>query len=102
VAQRSDSEREEAQNIKHFTPDYWPGQQRICRVPDGDMFKAIRDGKVKMVTDHMERFVGGEDRLYERSPHRPPHRRFKSPNCQTHNVCQSRKYPLCFNALFGC
>ena len=28
---------------KHFTPDYWPGQQRICRVPDGDMFKSIRE-----------------------------------------------------------
>jgi len=43
-------------DIKHFTPDYWPGQQRICRVPDGDMFKAIRDCKVKIVTDHIERF----------------------------------------------
>ena len=43
-------------DIKHFTPDYWPGQQRICRVPDGDMFKAIKAGKVKMVTDHIERF----------------------------------------------
>ncbi|MGH6717373.1 MAG: flavin-containing monooxygenase, partial [Bradyrhizobium sp.] len=31
-------------DIRHFTPDYWPGQQRICRVPDGDMFKAIRAG----------------------------------------------------------
>lgn len=41
---------------KHFTPDYWPGQQRICRVPDGDMFKAIREGKVTMVTDEIERF----------------------------------------------
>ena len=43
-------------HIKHFTPDYWPGQQRICRVPDGDMFKAIRDGKVRVVTDHIKRF----------------------------------------------
>jgi monooxygenase len=43
-------------DIRHFTPDYWPGQQRICRVPDGDMFKAIKSGKVKMVTDHIERF----------------------------------------------
>lgn len=41
---------------KHFTPDYWPGQQRICRVPDGDMFKAIRAKKVTMVTDHIDRF----------------------------------------------
>jgi monooxygenase len=43
-------------DIKHFTPDYWPGQQRICRVPDGDMFNAIRAGRVKMVTDQIERF----------------------------------------------
>jgi cation diffusion facilitator CzcD-associated flavoprotein CzcO len=43
-------------DIRHFTPDYWPGQQRICRVPDGDMFKVIKAGKVKMVTDHIERF----------------------------------------------
>jgi cation diffusion facilitator CzcD-associated flavoprotein CzcO len=41
---------------RHFTPDYWPGQQRICRVPDGDMFKAIREKKVTIVTDHIERF----------------------------------------------
>jgi cation diffusion facilitator CzcD-associated flavoprotein CzcO len=41
---------------KHFTPDYWPGQQRICRVPDGDMFRAIREKKVTVVTDEIERF----------------------------------------------
>jgi cation diffusion facilitator CzcD-associated flavoprotein CzcO len=41
---------------RHFTPDYWPGQQRICRVPDGDMFKAIRERKIEMVTDEIERF----------------------------------------------
>ena len=43
-------------DISHFTPAYWPGQQRICRVPDGDMFKAIRDGKVRMVTDQIDHF----------------------------------------------
>ena len=41
---------------KHFTPDYFPGQQRICRVPDGDMFKAIREGPLSIVTDEIERF----------------------------------------------
>ncbi|RYE51747.1 MAG: NAD(P)/FAD-dependent oxidoreductase [Hyphomicrobiales bacterium] len=41
---------------RHFTPDYWPGQQRICRVPDGDMFKSIRDKKVSIVTDQIDRF----------------------------------------------
>jgi monooxygenase len=43
-------------DVKHFTPDYWPGQQRICRVPDGDMFKAIRESKLKIVTDTITRF----------------------------------------------
>jgi monooxygenase len=42
---------------KHFKPDYWPGQQRICMVPDGDMFRAIRKGQVTMVTDEIERFT---------------------------------------------
>lgn len=41
----------------HFKPDYLPGQQRICMVPDGDMFRAIRKGKVTMVTDEIERFT---------------------------------------------
>jgi monooxygenase len=41
---------------EHFTPDYWPGQQRICRVPDGDMFKAIREKRLIMITDEIDRF----------------------------------------------
>ncbi len=42
---------------KHFEPPYLPGQQRICMVTDGDMFKAIRDGKAEMVTDDIECFT---------------------------------------------
>ena len=42
---------------KHFKPDYAPWDQRICAVPDGDLFKAISSGKVDIVTDHLERFV---------------------------------------------
>jgi monooxygenase len=41
---------------KDYTPSYFPGQQRICRVPDGDMFASIRQGKLEIVTDHIERF----------------------------------------------
>ncbi|MFC5546972.1 flavin-containing monooxygenase [Massilia aerilata] len=41
----------------HFTPDYKPWDQRICVVPDGDMFKAIRKGWASVVTDHIERFT---------------------------------------------
>jgi monooxygenase len=38
----------------HFTPSYKPWDQRVCFVPDGDLFKAIRDGRASVVTDHIE------------------------------------------------
>ncbi len=41
---------------KHFTPAYRPWQQRIAFIPDGDLFQAVSDGKVEVVTDHIERF----------------------------------------------
>ncbi|MCP5131320.1 MAG: NAD(P)/FAD-dependent oxidoreductase [Pseudomonadales bacterium] len=42
---------------KHFTPSYNPWDQRVCLVPDGDLFKAIKRGAVTMVTDHIDRFT---------------------------------------------
>ena len=42
---------------KHFTPTYRPWRQRIAILPDGDMLEAIKAGKVKMVTDHIDRFT---------------------------------------------
>lgn len=39
-----------------FTPPYDPWDQRLCLVPDGDMFKAIRAGKAEIVTGHIDRF----------------------------------------------
>ncbi|MGB1883854.1 MAG: flavin-containing monooxygenase [Gammaproteobacteria bacterium] len=39
---------------KHFTPDYKPWDQRMCLVPDGDLFRAIRSGKADVVTDTIE------------------------------------------------
>ncbi len=41
----------------HFKPTYNPWDQRVCLVPDGDLFKSIRSGKVDVVTDHIERFT---------------------------------------------
>jgi len=41
---------------KHFTPRYLPFRQRIAQVPDGDLFKAIRDRRVTMVTDEILQF----------------------------------------------
>ncbi len=40
----------------HFTPSYNPWDQRLCLVPDGDLFKAIRNGSASVVTDHIETF----------------------------------------------
>ena len=42
---------------KHFTPSYNPWEQRMCLVPNSDLFEAIRQNDVSIVTDHM-RFVG--------------------------------------------
>jgi monooxygenase len=41
----------------HFTPRYKPWDQRLCLVPDADFFRAIRAGKVSIVTDHIETFT---------------------------------------------
>jgi cyclohexanone monooxygenase len=40
----------------HFTPRYWPWDQRVCAVPDGDLFKQIRQGKVGVETGQIARF----------------------------------------------
>ena len=41
----------------HFTPRYKPWDQRLCLVPDGDLFAAIRAGRASVVTDTIDRFV---------------------------------------------
>ncbi len=41
----------------HFTPKYNPWDQRLCLVPDADMFNAISEGKASVVTDHIESFT---------------------------------------------
>ena len=40
----------------HFTPDYNPWDQRLCGVPDGDLFAAIREKRAEVVTDHIDQF----------------------------------------------
>ena len=42
---------------KHFTPRYNPWDQRLCLVPDADLFRAIRGGRVSVVTDEIETFT---------------------------------------------
>lgn len=41
----------------HFTPRYNPWDQRVCVVPDGDLFTAIKAGRATVVTDEIERFT---------------------------------------------
>ena len=38
----------------HFNPRYDPWDQRMCLIPDGDLFEAIGGGRVSVVTDHIE------------------------------------------------
>ena len=47
----------------HFTPRYNPWEQRLCLVPDGDMFHAIRSGRAGIVTGEIEKFTGTGIRL---------------------------------------
>lgn len=42
---------------QHFNPRYRPWQQRIAFVPDGDLFKAVREGQASVVTDEIETFT---------------------------------------------
>ena len=41
---------------EHFKPPYGPWQQRLCLVPDSDLFTAVKDGQASIVTGHIERF----------------------------------------------
>jgi cation diffusion facilitator CzcD-associated flavoprotein CzcO len=47
----------------HFSPSYDPWDQRLCVVPDGDLFKALRDGSAEIATDHVDRFTAGGIKL---------------------------------------
>jgi cation diffusion facilitator CzcD-associated flavoprotein CzcO len=41
----------------HFKPRYNPWDQRMCLVPDGDLFEAICEGRASVVTDHIDTFT---------------------------------------------
>ncbi len=42
---------------EHFNPPYGPWDQRLCAVPDGDLFRAIRKGTASVVTDRIATFT---------------------------------------------
>jgi monooxygenase len=48
---------------EHFTPTYQPWDQRLCVIPQGDLFQAIRSGSASMATGHIDRFVPSGVRL---------------------------------------
>jgi cation diffusion facilitator CzcD-associated flavoprotein CzcO len=47
----------------HFKPRYGPWDQRLCLVPDGDLFEAISEGRASIVTDRIETFTESGVRL---------------------------------------
>ena len=44
-------------DMAHFRPHYNPWDERLCAVPNGDLFKTVRNGDAEIVTDHIERFT---------------------------------------------
>jgi cation diffusion facilitator CzcD-associated flavoprotein CzcO len=42
---------------KHFTPRYDPWDQRLCLIPNADLFEAIKAGRASVVTDHIDRIT---------------------------------------------
>ncbi len=44
-------------DLKHFSPNYNPWDQRLCVVPDNDLFEAIKAGKAEVVTDAIAHFT---------------------------------------------
>jgi cyclohexanone monooxygenase len=50
-------------DMRHFTPTYKPWDQRVCAVPDGDLFRDLRAGRASVVTDTIEHFTAAGIRL---------------------------------------
>lgn len=44
-------------DISHFEPHYNPWDERMCAVPRGDLFQALREEKASIVTDHIDSFT---------------------------------------------
>ena len=44
-------------DMRHFTPKYMPWDERLCAVPNADLFHALRDGKASIETDEIDTFT---------------------------------------------
>ena len=64
----------------HFKPVYNPWDQRLCLVPDGDLFEAIAEGRASIVTDQIENFTESGIRLASGA------RSVTSPGCRRRNI----------------
>ncbi|WP_068829286.1 flavin-containing monooxygenase [Pseudomonas sp. BMS12] len=53
----------EDHDLSHFTPRYQPWDERLCAVPDGDLFKALKAGKAQVVTGAIETLTAAGVRL---------------------------------------
>ena len=59
--------KERVSDVAHFTPTYNPWDQRVCMVPDSDLFASLRSGKASVVTGHIETFTETGIRLKDGS-----------------------------------
>ncbi|WAC46414.1 NAD(P)/FAD-dependent oxidoreductase [Pseudomonas sp. SL4(2022)] len=50
-------------DMRHFSPRYKPWDERVCAVPNGDLFKVLRQGKASVVTEHIDGFTAKGIRL---------------------------------------
>lgn len=50
-------------DMRHFSPSYNPWDERLCAVPDGDLFHMLRTGRIEIVTDTIDGFTGNGIRL---------------------------------------
>ena len=57
IAKGVRKELKEKYDSRHFTPRYNPWDQRLCFVPDADLFEAMRKGRVSVVTGEIETFT---------------------------------------------
>lgn len=44
-------------DMRHFSPRYKPWDERVCAVPDGDLFRVLRQGQASVVTEQIDRFT---------------------------------------------
>ena len=78
----------------HFTPRYNPWDQRLCLVPDGDLFNAIRQKRASVVTHEIDTFTKNGIRLKDGSELAGRHHRHRdrprAAGARRHGSCRRR------------